>query len=430
MLDEKKLREYLRYKPNKWQREVRKSNARFKIIDAGRGSGKTYYVTNDTVDGVVVDFFVPNAKVWIIAPDYSLTQKVWTPLVALARGKLSSCVNKITDTKGSFEIRTALGGFIQAKSAEEPEKLVGERLTKIVIDEAPSVKEKAWTQSLRPTLVGIKGVLAIGKAIFIGTPKGKNWYYDLYMKGQDPEEPEWASWQYTSYDNEWLDKKELAKLVKDMPEFEYRQEILAEFKETLEQVFRNIKKNIKGAYQKHDKKCSYLMGVDLGRKHSKTTIFVINEMTNHVDYFDRFGRVDWEMATNRIKGVYNMYGQPDGCFDATSTGGDVIHELLLKKGIGLEPFIFHERSKREAINKLAYFIENGKISYPNIDILIKELDSYGREISPKSGRILYRPIGKWADDCVDGLAMAVWNLQDIPITLKIEKPITIPNQQF
>jgi hypothetical protein len=239
---EKNLDAATGYIPNSWQKIVRAEESRFKVFAVGRRGGKSLYTVKDSRDGLVTDLVLPNQYAWIVAPNYDLTQRVWNELYSLAVSPhFRPIVSRINNTKGNYKIETVYGTIIEAKSAEDPEKLVGTGLTKIIVDEAAMVPQKAWTQSLRPTLIDHKG-----KAIFISTPKGKNWFWELWMKGQQKEEIDWKSWRFTTYDNEYLSKEEIDKVIKDMPEYEYRQEILAMFEETAEQIFRNVLKQAVG----------------------------------------------------------------------------------------------------------------------------------------------------------------------------------------
>jgi len=412
VIDYKKLAEYIGYKPNKWQEEVNRSDARFKVIVAGRRSGKSLYVTKDPKDGVVGDLLLPNQNVWVVAPNYDLTQRIWVPIIQLVRFKFPDIVRRIWDTKGSYRLDTILDTTLEAKSAEDPERLVGSGLTKVIIDEAGLIKKKTWYESLRPTLIGTKET-TVGRAIFIGTPKGKNHFYDLYLDGQNPDKPEWKSWHFTSYENEHLDKKELDKLTQDMPEYEYRQEIMAEFEETAEQLFRNIKKNIQGELiQEGQKNQFYSMGMDLGRKGACSVISIINKKTGHLDYFDRFRKIGWELQIQRTKYAIEKFRPYPITIDATGVGDPVVEELerAIKKKVSA--FVFGEVTKRQLIDKLAIWLEKGLVTYPNIPQLLLELERYGREIM-ESGKVRYKSIGNYPTDTVMALALAIWPLREL-----------------
>lgn len=431
------LAKILNYRPNYWQNIVRQSKARYKVLICGSRAGKSFYVAYDTRDGVVSDLGGRNSRVWIIAPNYDLTQRIWDEVIKLSyRKPFSDLIKTRNNTKGFFKITTHLGTIIEAKSADEPEKLVGEKLTKLIIDECGLVKSKAWRQSLRPRLIDLEG-----SAIFIGTPKGKNWFYDLYLKGQDPDEKEWASWQFTSYENKdkdtgklLLPEGEIEKAKKDMPNYEYRQEILAQFTETAEQVFRKIRNNIKKKGEEpideftEPKKPSYNMGIDLGRKTSYTVICAINKKTHHLDFIDRFRKIDWELQKQRIIEAVKKYNPDFLRIDSTGIGDPLIDDLE-NKGIRVDGFQFTETSKKQLIDKLAIFIDQGRISYPPHDVLLNELDRYGREITDR-GKVHYRPLGKYKDDCVMALALAVWDLEDEPLNEKAGEVILQDIQSY
>ena len=73
---EKELDALTGYKPNNWQKIVREEESRFKVLAIGRRGGKTLYATIDSKDGLVADLVLPNQYVWIVAPNYDLTQRV------------------------------------------------------------------------------------------------------------------------------------------------------------------------------------------------------------------------------------------------------------------------------------------------------------------------------------------------------------------
>lgn len=396
------------YKRNKWQKEISATEARFKIICIGRRGGKSHYVAHDPHDGLVEDFLLPKQKVWIVAPNYDLTQRIWNEVYQMAITCMKPVVASIHNTKGDYKIETLLGSTIEAKSGEDAEKLVGIGLTKLIVDEAALLKEKAWTQSLRPTLIDHKG-----RAIFISTPKGKNWFWELWMRGQEPDQTEWKSWRYTTFDNEYIDKTEIEKLAAQMPEFEYRQEILAMFEETSEQIFRKTREAAIGEEQPPQRGHRYQIGVDLGRKTAWSVITVIDESVEpfRVVKIDRFRKVDWNVQKQRLKAIYDQY--PSFRMRVDTTGlGDPVEEDLLNAGIRTEPFIFNERTTKQLIDKLAMYIEEGKIIYPKNETLLNEMETFGREISKLSGRVKYKAMGKAQDDMVYSLALACWGLPD------------------
>lgn len=405
-IDEKALAELTGYKPNKWQAEVDKVDARFLVLDVGRRGGKTQYVVHSPVHGIVRDFLLPNQYVWIVAPNYDLTQRVWSEVEKLAQGPLRPFVKRFQNTKGSYKIETVLGTVIEAKSAEDPEMLIGVGLTKLIVDEAARVKEKAWFQALRPTLADKKG-----SAIFISTPRGHNWFFDLFTKGQDPEDTMYKSFKYTTYDNDYLAKDEIDEMVKDMPEYEYHQEIMADFRSNIEQVF-PMEKVRKGPLATPQQGCT--MGIDLGKTNDYTVIIGINP-DGQCCWFERM-RTDWFGTLDAIRRAYGLAKPTYLRVDATGRG-DPIVEQLIYAGIPCEPFVFSAQSKKQLMDKTALIIERGMLVLPEDEkILFDEMAAFGRELTP-SNNYIYKPLKKITDDCVDALALATWDMfipEDMP----------------
>lgn len=438
------LAKILNYKRNYWQEKVveESKNARFLILACGTRSGKSYFATLDPEWGLVADLGAKNRHIWICAPTYSLTERIWNEIRKICyREPFKDLIKTFNSTKGFYKLETLLGTTIEAKSTDDYEKLVGFGLNKVIIDEASLVDEKAWKISLRTRLIDFPDT----KALIIGTPKSKSgWFYELYLKGQDPNEKDYKSFNFSTYDNKdpitgklLLEGgvEELEKLKKDLDEVSYKREILGVFEEVGLQVFTNILDNIDGKeFRDYNRDHLYLIGVDLGRVRNRTVIFVINQMTNRVDYCEHFQREDWKVIVQKIKTICQKYDNPRGFFDATSTGGDIIGELLANEGVALEPFVFTDISKREVINKLAYFVNSRKLKYPNnetIKPLFDEMKNYSKVESEISKKLLYKPLSsRWGEDFITALALACWDLRDEPLKTKFEYPLVFPTPDY
>jgi hypothetical protein len=129
------------------------------------------------------------------------------------------------------------GTRIELKGADtEPDRLRGVKIDFLICDEVAFFKnwDVVWNNVLRPTLIDSKG-----SAIFISTPLGYNHFFDLYQTGQDGN-PEWSSYKFTSYDNEYLDSIEVDKARAEMDEDTFQQEFMAEFKKYAGLVFKTF----------------------------------------------------------------------------------------------------------------------------------------------------------------------------------------------
>jgi phage terminase large subunit-like protein len=109
----------------------------------------------------------------------------------------------------------------------------GVALKFLVLDEYADIKANVWEQVLRPALADHEGC-----AVFIGTPKGRNHFFDLFNYAESGKDPEWKCWHFTSYDNPILKESELEAAKKSMSSFAFRQEFLASFEAAASDIFK------------------------------------------------------------------------------------------------------------------------------------------------------------------------------------------------
>lgn len=363
----------------------------------GRRWGKTFAATNEALKLALVK---PNSLVWMVAPTFPLTETMWetlnrfVPRETLAR-------------KGEAKLFMQFnnGSMIQCRSADNPDSLISKGLDLVIVDEAAQVDPHAWYQSLRPALADKKG-----KAIFISTPKGRNWFFDIFQLGQDPQEKEWKSFNFPSSTNPYLAPEEIEAMRRSMPERLFDQEVLAEFKENSGAVFRNIEKCIGGDYYPYERfsNHSFVLGVDLARYHDYTVIIVIDVDTHHVCFFDRFSSVDFNLQKQRILNTARKY-KAQVYIDSTSMGLPVLEDLR-RENITVHGVSIQTAMKQYLIDGLSIALEQEKLSFPNEPVLINELRSYEYTSTPSGNVKSGAPKGKF-DDCVFALALAWYGTQ-------------------
>lgn len=294
-------------------------------------------------------------------------------------------------------------------NASTEDSLRGSALDGLVVDEAASLKGRRYDEELRPSLMDRKGWL-----IAIGTPKGRNWFYNLWIRGQDREAwPEYESWKYSSYENTtehggYLDKTEIDLIAKELPELIYRQEILADFLKGEGSVFRNIDALLMGATGPREPDRRYVLGCDLAKTQDFTVLIALDDL-GHVRGFDRFRQIDWEFQKERIKSFVTQY---PGLLVIDSTGvGDPIYDSLFRDGVLVESFKFTSETKRRLVENLSILCDQAELTIPeDLDVLINELKAYTYEILP-SGNVRYGAPETLHDDAATALALAAWGLK-------------------
>ena len=200
-----------------WQKEVYSDTTRFKVIVAGRRCGKSRL---SAVALLVEGLKCPQGSaVMYVAPTQGQARQIiWDLLMDLGRDVISgSHVN-------NMDITLINGAKIYVRGADRPDTLRGVSLTFVVLDEVADIKADTWEKVLRAALSDKKG-----NALFIGTPKGRNWFYDMYNLGLDGDDDEWKSWHFTTRDNPLIDPKEIEGAKKTLSSFSFKQEYEASF---------------------------------------------------------------------------------------------------------------------------------------------------------------------------------------------------------
>ncbi len=394
--------------PQEYQREILTDPSRFKVIVRGRRGGKT----EEEIQGVVMDAVCHPGRHWLVGPNYRQIKSIaWTRLKAVLDVDKDWVFNEqelyahnpnIVDEKGTPT-------RIELKGADKEDSLVGVALKSLRVDEAALVKAHVWSQVLRPMLADYQA-----PAFFYSTPRGKNWFYDLYMRGVNGDVG-WRSWRQPTAINSYIKPEEIEESKKDMTEMMFSQEIMAEFLSEETGVFKKIRQCIVGTYKPPVLGRFYVMGVDLAKTVDFTVLTVIDSVTREIVYWERFQDLAWSIQKVKIQEVAQRYNN-SLCVVDSSGVGDPISEDLGRAGLSLwykgdvPGFKFTNDSKSQLINNLSIAIEQRRITFPYEPILIDELNAFEYSITD-GGRIKYgAPDGKH-DDCVISLALACWALK-------------------
>jgi Terminase large subunit, T4likevirus-type, N-terminal len=188
--------------------------ARFRVLAAGRRFGKTYLALTELCRAA----WGPGRTVWYVAPTYKQAKRItWAPLKQMTRAYWAAKPNE-----SDLRIELISGGSIALRGADNYDALRGDGLDFIVLDEYASMAPQAWSEVLRPALSDRRG-----RALFIGTPKGFNHFYDLFQNAGS--QPDWAAFQFTTEQGGNVAREELEGAARELDERTYRQEFQARF---------------------------------------------------------------------------------------------------------------------------------------------------------------------------------------------------------
>ena len=365
------------------------------VVNAGRRGGKSALCAYIALKYLLLD----DQKIWIVAPTYDLTQKVFFYLVLWFMIVAPSQAKAITK-RPQPKIQTARRTILECKSADTPVSLLGEELDLLIIDEASRIDRRIWEQFLFPTLAIRKG-----KVIFISTPAGKNWFWEEYNKA----DAKGAAFHFASNENPAFPSEEWDRAKEKLPSHIFSQEYEAKFLDDASAVFRGVSEIVHdGILSDSVKGHFYTMGVDLGKYNDYTVITVIDKVTKNVVHIDRFKEIDWNLQTARIKVIARRYNNARIVIDSTGLG-DPITDNLRTQGLLVDDLKFTNKSKQQLIEKLMIWIEERNFSIPPHKELLSELDSFGYRLSD-SGTLTYSAPSGQNDDCVSSLALAIWQM--------------------
>ena len=201
----------INFEPHKGQKAITNSTARHRVAACGRRFGKSFIGGNELpVEALKTRILLPQLELsgkrrefWIVGPNYTDAEKEFR-VTYNALKKMGAPFDKPgtynNPHDGDMQISMYGGKFmVLAKSAQHPERLVGEGLNGVIMAEAAKQRERTWTKFIRPMLADFNGW-----SLHASTPEGKNWFYESWMRGQSEGHADWESWRMPAWRNPYV----------------------------------------------------------------------------------------------------------------------------------------------------------------------------------------------------------------------------------
>lgn len=352
---------------------------------------------------------------WWCGPTQQQATIAWNQiLLYLPRERVK--INRSNHTIYLLQTNGSIHSRIEFRSADRPETLRGEGVHAAVVDEAAFWNYDSYI-SVWTTLSRTRGKLRI-----ISTPKGRNYFYDEWLKGWDEDlrqkNPEFMSYQLPTHANPYVPRESLEEFKANFPADVYRQEILAEFLDESAGVFHNIlgcataterKKPMVGR--------RYVLGIDWAKQDDWTVLTIADVDEKEIVYIDRFTGIDWNVQIDKAIRLAREWNDAAVIMDSTGVG-DVPLDSMSAVYPHTEGYqISNNAAKVALIQKLQFAMERGDIKYPKNKVLINELQTYGYTMSSTGKFIFGAPTG-YHDDCVISLALTNWKLSETPLVYR------------
>ena len=375
--------------------DIISSAAKYHVACVGRQFGKSLMAINLSLYWMINDGPV---KVLWISPTYSQTSKVQKEIMQAIGG--SNIVKNCNYSSNYITLKN--GSEIIFRSAEKYDNIRGLTVDYGILDEAAFMKEDAWKEAIKPVFL-VRGK----KVLFISTPKGKNWFHELYQLARSNDYENYKAYTGSSYDTPYINIEEIEDAKRTLPPNVFQQEYLAKFIDSGGEVFSNLESNIMPTWGQNNSKI--YCGVDLGKQEDFTVATFMNAQGQVVDIY-RANAQEWTQMTREIITRVKRY-QATVMIEVNSIG-DVIFEQVKSQWADTHPFITTSKSKNEIIEGLILDMNENTIGIPDshtFPALLSELEVFTYEYNPKTRNIRYGHPSGLHDDCVISLAIANYN---------------------
>lgn len=369
------------------QQAIADHPARFKVVMSGRRYGKTALGIREVQDAALAGWPVG----WF-APTYRYALEVWRELV----DRLRPVTARSNDQERRIELVT--GGVIEVWTLDGPDPGLGRKYALVVIDEAGIVPELLliWQQAIRPTLVDLRG-----RAWFLGTPRGRrHGFVTLFAKGNDPAEPEWASFRARTLDNPYIPAEEVEAARRELPPEVFAQEFEAiPMDDGVNPFGLDAIRSAEARYGDGTPGPAVVYGVDVARAVDYTVVCGLDAY-RRVVVLERW-QAPWAETKDRIA---RLVGQTPVVADATGVGDAIVADLE-SRGVLVTPHVFTQQSKLRLMQRLIAAFQGGELAVPS-GWLIAELEAF--EFTFTNTGVKYEAPRGLHDDGVMALGLALY----------------------
>ena len=382
--------------PHPGQQEILQSPARFKVLACGRRWGKSELGLIEILRAAHLE----HKRCWWVAPSYQMAEQIWRDLVNAVKH-----LKDVVISRTQRRIDLPKGGVIAIRSAHNPDKLRGDGLDFVVLDEAARMPAQIWHDVIRPMLAKTRGA-----ARFLSTPKGRNWFWERHRDGDDPLQEEWQSFHYPTAQSQLVDPDELDSIRQNTPEHIWETEYEAKFSDDRGQVFRGISAAAAPPpYDAPQPGQAYVAGVDWGRSKDYTAIAVLDASNGKMVALERFNQVGWELQRDRLAQIVDKW-RPQVVWAEANSIGEPNIDALVRQGLPIRRFYTSAKSKAPLIESLSLAIERNDITLLDDPVLLGELADY-RFDRLRNGSYRYGAPAGSHDDTVIAAALAWYGAQ-------------------
>lgn len=393
------------YAPRPLQRQVHNNLKRFSILVCHRRWGKTVCAINELIRQMS-QCKHPNPRFAYIAPLFAQAKTVAWDYAKFFTAPIPGA------KANEAELRIDLpgGGRLSLYGADNPDRLRGLYFDGVVLDEFADMSPRIWSEVIRPALSDRKG-----SALFIGTPKGRNQFWDIFDSAT--RDPEWYAAMFRASETNILDAEELIAAAKHMSQDQYAQEFECSFQAALIGAYYGkeisaIEKSNRLTTVAHDPALKVYTAWDLGM-HDSTAIWfaqLTGPEIRLIDFYENSGcGLDHYAKVLRQKPyIYADHFLPhDVKVSEMGTGRSRLETL---RGLGIDATPLECTSVEDGINASRLLLARAWFDITNTNRGLEALRQYQRDYDDKAKTFRNKPRHDWtshASDAFRYLAMGL-----------------------
>lgn len=383
------------YTPRIWTRQVHESKKRWIVIVAHRRSGKTTASINHLIRDATK---IPKSRWAYISPTYKQSKDVAWDMLKEYAGKFAG----VKFNEGELRVDFANGSRLRLYGADNPDSLRGLGLWGVIFDEYSQQPSNIFTEIIRPALADHRGY-----AIWIGTPKGKNDFYRLYLRAK--EQDKWLGIKLDVDDTGLIAKEELEDAREIMDEDEFQQEWYCSFEASIKGAYYGEQLNEARSEGRIGGAVPYNRGVkvdtswDIGVGDATAIWFIqrIGHEIHLIDYYESVGQgFPYYAKVLQDKGY--IYGKHYAPFDIENQEfgtGKTRKEIATKLGIYFT--VVPKLPIEEGIDSVRRMFNKCWFDKEKTMLGINALGSYHKEWDDKRGEFKNQPFHDWSSHAAD-----------------------------
>ncbi len=358
----------------------------FGVVSAPRGSGKTLLGINLMLYWLLQK---PNRKGGWISPVYSQAKSVMDSIVNTSTDVIDSS-NRMEGT-----ISFVNGSTLKFLSSDSPDNIRGFRFTHLILDEAAFHKENSINTAILPTLNPLGK-----KCLMISTPRGRNHFYNWFSK------EEAVSLSFPLTECPYVSKTLVEEARKSLPVDIFRQEFLAEFVDSTNDVFVGIDKVSTINLFSNQIKMDVYAGIDTGLTDDMSVLTLIDG-TGRVRWIEALNNIPLQDIAEKFMSIMGDFSIVGGYIE-TNGIGRAMYDAINPTFRRIKKFNTTQDNKTEMVRKLISDIEDMTIELPTRELcpeLHNEFQSYSYKLSP-NGKLSFSHLPGHHDDYIDSLMLA------------------------